>query len=92
MLHVTTGGIGVKEQSLRDMDDTSQRCVTKRRLLADYESKAALFSASVTALNAQIGTSSKGEYEAMRRTVDEARVNAEEVRLKLERHTAEHGC
>jgi hypothetical protein len=57
-----------------------------------YESKAALYSAGVTALNEQIGTSTKSEYEAMRRSIDEARVSAKEARLKIERHTAEHGC
>jgi hypothetical protein len=82
----------VKLRRLGEDEDTAVQCGTKRQLFADYESKAALYAAAVTALNARIGTSSKSEYEAMRRSIDEARVNAEEVRLKLERHTAEHGC
>ena len=67
-------------------------CEEKRALLNAYHSATAVFSQQLTNLHAQIGTSSKGEYESMRRSVDEARVRSEETRLALDRHVAEHGC
>jgi hypothetical protein len=46
----------------------------KRRLLAEYDSSTGAFSACVSNLNRQIGTSSREAFEQLPRSVDEARV------------------
>ena len=68
------------------------QCEQKRRLLAEYDSTTRTFSACVSDLNRQIGTSSREAYEQLRRSVDEARVRSEQARLALEAHVAQHGC
>jgi hypothetical protein len=70
----------------------SEHCADKRRLLDEYRSATASFSATLILLNERIGTSSSEQYEALRRTVDIERVNSEQARLALERHVAEHQC
>jgi hypothetical protein len=67
-------------------------CAEKGLLLEAYRAATAAFSDQLTMLNEKIGTSSKAEYEALRRSVDGARVKSEEARLALERHVGEHGC
>jgi hypothetical protein len=58
-------------------DRSIEHCEQKRRLLADYDAATRTFSANVSALNRQIGTSSKEAYEMLRRSVDEVRVKSE---------------
>jgi hypothetical protein len=69
-----------------------EHCEQKRRLLADYDAATRTFSENVSALNRQIGTSSKEAFDMLRRSVDEARVKSEQARLALEAHVASHGC
>jgi cell division septal protein FtsQ len=64
----------------------------KAALLKAYSAATAAFSSRLDLLNGRIGTSSRDEYERLRRQVDEARVASEHGRLALERHVAEHGC
>jgi hypothetical protein len=58
-----------------------ERCEQKRRLLAEYDSITSAFSACVSNLDRQIGTSSREAYEQLRHFVDEARVRSEQARL-----------
>lgn len=62
-------------------DRLTEDCEQKRRLLADYDAATSAFSASVSAQNRHIGTSSREAYERLRRSVDEARVDPEQARL-----------
>ena len=50
------------------------------------------FDASASALNRQIGTSSKEAYDELRRSVDDATVKSEPARLALEAHVTDHCC
>jgi hypothetical protein len=59
----------------------SERCADKRRLLDAYRSATASFLATLTLLNERIGTSSREQYETLRRTVDIERVKSEQARL-----------
>jgi hypothetical protein len=74
------------------VDKVEEQCEQKRRLLAEYDSTTSAFSACVSDLNRQIGTSSRDAYEQLRRSVDEARVRSEQARLALEAHVAQHRC
>ena len=67
-------------------------CEAKRTLLQKYDAATAAFAAAVSLLNEKIGTSSREEYEELRRAVDAARVKSEQGRLALEAHVAQHGC
>ena len=67
-------------------------CEEKSRLVLAYEATTKNFAASITELQQKMGTSSKDEYERLRRIVDETRVKSEQSRLALEQHIAEHGC
>jgi hypothetical protein len=71
--------------------DTSL-CNEKQRLLALYEAHTRAFSLAVTALNQQMGTSSKERYAALRCAVEDARAESERSRLSLERHVSSHRC
>ena len=72
--------------------DNAVRCEVKRSLLDAYDTETAAFAASVSLLHQQLGTSSKEQYEELRRSVEVARVRSEQARLTLEAHTVEHGC
>jgi hypothetical protein len=72
--------------------DNPVRCEVKRTLLDAYDTETAAFAASVSLLHQKLGTSSKEQYEALRRSVEVARVRSEQARLALEAHTVQHGC
>jgi hypothetical protein len=61
-------------------------CDHKRQLLDAYRAATTAFSSRLPLLNDRMGTSSRDEYERLRRQVDEARVSSEQARLALERH------
>lgn len=73
-------------------ESTAEPCEAKRRLLDDYQAATEAFSRGLTVLNDRIGTSSRDEYDRLRRAVDDARLKSEEARLVLERHVADHAC
>jgi len=72
--------------------DNHVRCEVKRSLLDAYDTETAAFAASVSLLHQKLGTSSKDQYEALRRSVEVARVRSEQARLALEAHTLQHRC
>jgi hypothetical protein len=72
--------------------DNPVRCEVKRSLLDAYDTETAAFAASVSLLHQKLGTSSKDQYEALRRSVEVARVRSEQARLALEAHTLQHRC
>lgn len=69
-----------------------KHCAEKRRLLDAYHGATVLFSQRLSDLNDRIGTSTRAEYEALRRRVDTERVASEQARLALECHVADRGC
>jgi hypothetical protein len=67
-------------------------CEQHDELLATYQKAVALFSTTLDALQAGRATIARGEYERMRSYVEQTRLKAEDARVDLERHVAEHGC
>ena len=67
-------------------------CERYGELLAAYQKAVALFSTTLDALQAGRATNAKEEYERMRSYVEQTRLIAENARMDLERHVAEHGC
>jgi RNase P subunit RPR2 len=67
-------------------------CDRHSELLAAYQKAVALFSMTLDALQAGRATVEKQEYERMRSYVEQTRLIAEDARMELERHVAEHGC
>jgi hypothetical protein len=66
------------------------RCPDRERLTTQYHDAVVIFSASVTHLKGCNGDGN-GFAEAQRET-DVARLHAENARVMLEMHRAEHGC
>jgi len=67
-------------------------CDERTRLLNDYSSATLALSASVDELIQKTGTALKAEYNRLKNATDQARIGAEQARLNLERHVAEHRC
>ena len=67
-------------------------CDERARLLNEYNSATMAFSASVAELVQKAGTTLQGEYNRLKNAADQARIAAEQARLNLEKHIAEHGC
>ncbi len=67
-------------------------CKEKTQLVTEYETATHRFAAAITALQRNMGTSPKAEYDCLQRLVEEARVTSEQSRLALERHIAAHQC
>ena len=67
-------------------------CEEKDRLLAEYSRASVAFSDAVATLQRKTGTSTRPEYETLRRAADDARMKSEQARLALEGHAAMHGC
>jgi hypothetical protein len=67
-------------------------CPKKQTLLADYQSATVRYAAAVDRLHTQRATSTREEYEALRRATEEERMRSERARLTLEEHVAAHGC
>ena len=68
------------------------QCEEKVRLMSEYETATARFSAAVGKLRRKMGTVPKVEYERLDRAANEARVKSEHARLAVEQHIAAHGC
>jgi hypothetical protein len=68
------------------------QCEEKVRLMSEYETATARFSAAVGELRREMGTVRKAEYERLDRVANEARVKSEHARLAVEQHIAAHGC
>jgi hypothetical protein len=67
-------------------------CEEKVRLAKIYETATAKFSEAVTQLRHKIGVSPKEEYQRLELAANEARLESEQARLALERHTSAHSC
>ena len=67
-------------------------CEEKTRLMAEYETATAKFSAAVAELRRKMGTVAKTEYRRLERATNEARVKSEQARLAVEQHVAAHEC
>ena len=69
-----------------------QDCTEKKRLRHDYEIAVSDHTRAFDISEAFVGTAKKDDYERLYNYVEQARVRAEDARLALERHIAEHGC
>lgn len=67
-------------------------CEEKERLLRIYSFAISDYSRAVQVLQRRLGTISKEEYQKLRTFTEKTRELAEQTRLALERHCAEHGC
>lgn len=68
-------------------------CERHHELLDMYQNAVSRFSATLEALRAaQASSPSKQEYDRLYGYVEQGRTAAEQARLDLERHVAEHGC
>ena len=67
-------------------------CERHTELLAAYQKAVALFSTTLDALQLARSTASKAEYDRMRGYVEQTRLLAENARIDLEVHVAEHRC
>lgn len=67
-------------------------CDVKISLLGDYRAKAAAYAETVEQLHRLIGISPKEEYRRLRHASEVARNRADQARLLLEKHVAEHLC
>jgi hypothetical protein len=61
-------------------------------LLRVYSFAISDYSRAVEVLHLRLGTLPKQEYEKIRTFAEKTRELAEQARLALERHAAEHGC
>ena len=67
-------------------------CEEKKRLLQWYEQLELALGRTLTALNKQAGTVSGAEYDALRLSVEVARVAVERARTAFHAHVIEHEC
>lgn len=67
-------------------------CAEKSRLVDAYRKGTELLLASLDDLSTRMGTVDKDEYERLRRITEENRMKAEQARLNMERHVADHRC
>jgi hypothetical protein len=68
------------------------RCQEKERLLIACATAADIYKRGVSDLIAAAGTMAYNEFEFLSRRVAKARLSVRETRVKLDKHTAEHGC
>jgi hypothetical protein len=67
-------------------------CEQHWELLAAYQKAVVLFSTTLDALQSSRATLVQDEYKRMRNYVEQTRLLAEDARIDLDRHVAEHGC
>jgi hypothetical protein len=67
-------------------------CDKQHELLKSYQRGVNTFSVALDALEASRGIIEQEEYKRMEGYVEQARLNAEQARIDLERHRGEHGC
>jgi len=73
-------------------DRIPSTCLEKLRLLNEYNKLATAYSRKVSELNEKIGTSTKGEYDAMYRVTEALRQSVDHAKKALESHIEAHGC
>jgi len=67
-------------------------CEEKKRLLQWYEQLELALGRTLTALNKQAGIVSGAQYNALRLSVEVARVEVERARIAFHAHVIEHRC
>ena len=67
-------------------------CEVRISLLGDYTVKATACDEAIEQLHQRIGISPHEEYQRLRRAFEVARKQADQARLRLEQHVAEHLC
>lgn len=67
-------------------------CEEKLRLTRNYQEANARFSDAVSVLAEKTGTVPRDEYERLRQTAEQLRLDSEKARVNLERHIAQHDC
>jgi hypothetical protein len=67
-------------------------CRERDRLLRAYSAFLSDYMRSVQVLTARIGVLRRADYQSIRTGEDRARKLAEQTRLELDAHIAEHGC
>ena len=67
-------------------------CEEKKRLLKWYEQLEVSLGKTLTALNQQAGIVPRNEYDALRLSVEIARMEVERARIAFDAHVIEHRC
>jgi hypothetical protein len=67
-------------------------CEERAALVAAYERASKVYSDAVTNLSRRMGTSSKQEFEGLRRAAETARRASAEALRALDSHIAQHVC
>jgi RNase P subunit RPR2 len=67
-------------------------CEEKQRLLEVYETTETAHSERLTTLTRQAGTVSRADYEALKKALDQARMESERARIALDAHVSSHSC
>ena len=67
-------------------------CEEAARLLAEYDVLVRAYSTTVTQLRSEMGRLQREDYVGLQLNTEQARLDVEIVRSKLERHMREHGC
>jgi hypothetical protein len=66
-------------------------CPECNHVTAEYQRLEQQYAAAINRLYAEIATSVVSEYMKLRAAADQARIDAENARLKLEKHKGIHG-
>jgi hypothetical protein len=67
-------------------------CEDKVRSIGEFDRCAAEYAAKVKALSKGRAMGSREQYVKLKEVAEFARLQCEQARLLLERHTAAHGC
>ncbi len=67
-------------------------CDEKERLISVYAKSSAELTHCIETLKSKEGTSTRQEYDALSRAVEDAHMANEQARLAFERHTQDHKC
>jgi len=67
-------------------------CVEKLRLVDAYRKATECLLTSLTQLHTKMGTVERDEYDRLRRITEDDRMKADQARLEMERHIADHRC
>jgi hypothetical protein len=67
-------------------------CDEKLRLVLERNQATQDYSNAVTNLNAKAGISAHGEYQQLKRIVDDRRSIMDRAFVTLDKHVSEHGC
>jgi hypothetical protein len=67
-------------------------CSIRERLLIEYNQRLRIQASAEDELRSRAETLPASEYQRLRATADESRIDTELARLDLEQHVTKHGC